>query len=81
MTAMENLKILDLNRSVYELCTEYPELLGILRELGFNEISSPGMLATVGRYMTIPMGAQARRIGLAEVIARLERACFVVVNA
>lgn len=55
-------KILDLNRSVYELCNENPELPMILSELGFTDITKPGMLATAGRFMTIKKGAEIKKI-------------------
>lgn len=57
-------KKIDLGKSVYELCNEYPELPGILSELGFRDITKPGMLATMGRFMTIPKGATAKKIDL-----------------
>lgn len=57
-------QILDLRRSVYELCTANPEIQPILAELGFTDISKPGMLATAGRFMTIPKGAKLKRLSM-----------------
>lgn len=57
-------KIIDLKKNVHELCTEYPEVPGILAELGFADITKPGMLNTAGRFMTIPMGASMKKISL-----------------
>ena len=57
-------KRLDLTKSVYELCNEYPELPNILAEIGFKDIIKPGMLPTVGRFMTIPKGAAAKKIDM-----------------
>ena len=62
-----NGKVLDLDRTVYELCTGDPEIAGILQEAGFSDVTKPGMLNTAGRFMTIPKGAQMKRIDLAEV--------------
>ncbi|MHB8131158.1 MAG: DUF1858 domain-containing protein [Mobilitalea sp.] len=53
-----------LTKSVYELCSEYPELPEVLAEIGFHDIVKPGMLATMGRFMTIPKGAIAKKIDL-----------------
>jgi hypothetical protein len=60
-------KVLDLDRTVYELCSGDPEIAGILQEVGFADVTKPGMLNTAGRFMTIPKGAQFKRIDLAEV--------------
>ena len=37
-------KKLDLNKTVYDLVQEYPELVDILKELGFSEITKTAML-------------------------------------
>jgi len=37
-------KKLDLNKTVYELTQEYPELIDIMAELGFTEITKKAML-------------------------------------
>ncbi len=58
------MKAIDLNQPVQKLCAQYPELIGIMRQLGFAEITKPGMLATVGRLMTIPKGAAMRGIDM-----------------
>ena len=55
------MKYIDLNKSVYDLVKEYPELVDIMDELGFSEIKKPVMLNSVGRFMTIPKGAKDRK--------------------
>ena len=64
-------KTIDLNRSVYELVTEYPELADIMADLGFSEIKKPAMLHSVGKLMTIPRGAKMKNIPMTDVIAAL----------
>lgn len=64
-------KILDITKTVYTLCSEYPELPEVLAEIGFKDITKPGMLTTVGRFMTIPKGAAAKKIDLDFVIKQL----------
>ena len=66
-------KRIDLGRSVYALCTEYPELLEVMKDLGFKDIVMPGMLSTAGRIMTIPKGAAMKKIDLNVIIERLKR--------
>ncbi|MDD4111415.1 MAG: DUF1858 domain-containing protein [Herbinix sp.] len=57
-------RIIDLNRSVYDLCNEYKDLPKILHDLGFVDIIKPGMLHTAGRFMTIKNGASMKKISL-----------------
>lgn len=64
-------RVLDLNKSVYELCSQYPELAQDMAQMGFQDITKPGMLATAGRFMTIPKGAAMKKIPLAVVVAAL----------
>lgn len=60
-------KILDLNRTVHALCSDDPSIIPILAEAGFADILKPGMLATAGRFMTIPKGAALKKIDLREI--------------
>lgn len=64
-------KIINLNKSVNELCKEYPELPNILHDLGFVDIVKPGMLGTVGRFMTIKKGAEMKKISMNIIIDTL----------
>ncbi|HHU88612.1 MAG: DUF1858 domain-containing protein [Sphaerochaetaceae bacterium] len=64
-------KYINLNESVNALCTQYPELVSILANLGFTEIVKPLMLNTVGKLMTLPKGAAMRNIDLEQVIQSL----------
>ncbi len=57
-------KMIDLNDTVFELCSKYPEIQDILIELGFKDLGIPGMLKTAGRFMTLPKGAAVKKIDL-----------------
>lgn len=70
--------ILDLNKTVYSLCEEHPQLVGILQGLGFESIGNPIMMKTAARVMTIPRAAQMKGVPMVTVIAALEKAGFVV---
>lgn len=59
--------IIDLNRSVYDLCNEFPDVLDILHGLGFVDVIKPGMLKTAGRFMTIKKGAIMKKISLDKI--------------
>ena len=67
---MEQTQI-DLNETVYALCTKHPELIGILSELGFTDITKPGMLQSAGRFMTPAKGAALKHISLEQIIQTL----------
>ena len=65
-------KILDLRKSVYELCSKDSEIPIILDELGFHDILKPGMLNTMGRFMTIPKGAKLKKIDIEDIKFKFE---------
>lgn len=64
-------KKLDLNKTVYELTQEYPELIEIMAGLGFTEIIKKPMLHTVGKIMTIPKGAKMKSISMMDVVTTM----------
>ncbi|MDK9710170.1 DUF1858 domain-containing protein [Acidaminobacter sp.] len=70
--------ILDLNKTVYSLCEEYPQLVGILQGLGFESIGNPIMMKTAARVMTIPKAAQMKGLPMVTIITALQEAGFVV---
>lgn len=72
------MKEIDLEKSVYELTEAYPELINILKELGFFGVASAVARNTLGRVTTIPQGCRKQGQELANVIKKLEDAGFVV---
>ena len=62
-------KTLDLSKSVYDLVKEYPEVVDIMKDLGFSEITNKVMLNSVGKIMTIPKGAKMKGIPMPDIIA------------
>ncbi|MEA5096270.1 hypothetical protein SDC9_72853 [bioreactor metagenome] len=58
---------IDFNKSVHDLCKEYPDVKNILAELGFSDITKPGMLETAGRFMTIKKGSIAKGIEIEKI--------------
>ena len=67
---MESIRI-DLNETVYDLCTKYPDLIKTLSGLGFTDITKPGMLQTAGRFMTPVKGASLKHIPLEQIVQTL----------
>ena len=62
---------IDLNETVFSLCTEHPDLIAIFRELGFADITKPGMLQSAGRFMTPVKGAALKHIALDDMVKTL----------
>lgn len=60
-------KTIDLSRSIHDICGEYPEVMEIMRGLGFQDITKPGMLNTAGRFMTIQKGAAMKGVSLEKI--------------
>jgi hypothetical protein len=54
------LKDIDLKKNVYELTETYPELIDILKEMGFLGVANPLARRTVGKLTTIPQGSKKR---------------------
>ena len=72
------MKQLDLNKTVYELTNEYPEVKDIMVELGFKDITSPAAMNFMGRVMTIPKGALIKGISMDKVVETFENNGFEV---
>ena len=52
----------------------------IMYDCGFTRIKIPGLLSTVGRVMTIPLGAQAMKIDLDKVKQAFEDKGYKVID-
>ena len=55
------------NESIFDLVTKYPEIKDIMAEIGFENITKPGMLQSAGRFMTIKKGAVMKGIDLKKI--------------
>ena len=71
-------KIVDFNKTIYELCTEDPFIIEIMKEQGFEQITKQGMLRTAGRVMTIPKGARMRGKEIADIVQTFEKHGYAV---
>ena len=69
-------KKLDLSKSVYDLVTEYPEVIDIMKGLGFSEITNKVMLNSVGKIMTIPKGAKMKGVSMIDIVSAFMKAGF-----
>lgn len=69
-------KSLDLDKTVYELCSEYPEVKDIMVSVGFAGITTKAAMMTAGRVMTIPKGASMLGIPMEKIISAFRNAGF-----
>ena len=74
-------KIADINKSVFSLCKNDDTLKQILYDLGFEDITKPGMLNTAGRFMTLKKGAKIKHIPLTKIVFILEERGYKVIGA
>lgn len=72
------MKVIDMRQSIFQLISNYPELKDILSKLGFTEITKPGMVSTVGRFMNLKQGCSLRKIDIKTLIAGLETEGFIL---
>lgn len=76
----EKEKIVDFSVPIKKLAEEYPDFIQIMYDCGFTRIKIPGLLSTVGRVMTIPLGAQAMKIDLDKVKQAFEDKGYKVID-
>lgn len=74
------MKKVDLGKSVYELTEEYPELIEILKDMGFFGVINPIVRKTIGRKTTIPDGCRKQGKDLTDVIQKLKEDGFDVIS-
>jgi hypothetical protein len=74
------MKVIDLEKSVYELTEEYPELIEILREMGFIGVINPLVRKTLGKKTTIPQGAKKQGRDMEEIIEKLRDSEFEILE-
>lgn len=59
---------ISINDTILKICIQYPEIKEIMKELGFKDIVKPGMIQSVGRFMTIKKGSEMKKINM-DIIA------------
>ncbi len=72
------LKLIDLKKNVYELTETYPELIEVLKEMGFLGVANPIARKILGKVTTIPQGCKKQGKDLYEVIKKLKELGFEV---
>ncbi len=71
-------KIADLDKTLYELTEQYPELIDVLFDLGFAGVRTPAMREGHGKQMTVRAGCGHLGLDLGQVAAVLRSKGFTV---
>ena len=71
-------KSVDLDKTLYDLTTQYPELINILFDLGFMGVKNPVMREGHGKQMTLRTGCGHLGIDLGKVATVLRSKGFTV---
>lgn len=66
-TEKKSEKVINFNIPIKQLADKYPDFVQIMYNCGFTKIKIPGLLKTVGRVMTIKLGAEAMNINLEKI--------------
>ena len=72
------MKEIDVSKSLYQLTEAYPELIDVLKDIGFMGVVNPVARNTMGRVTTIPQGSQKMGLDMADVVIKLKGAGFEV---
>ena len=72
------MKKIDINKSLYEITEEYPELIPVLAGLGFAGVTNPVMRNSHGRIMSIAKGSKHIGVSLDTIKAELAKHGFSV---
>ncbi len=74
-------KQVDFTKTVLENVSAHPEVVDVMASIGFDEITKPGRLESVGSVVTLNMGSEMRGIPLDKMVAAFGAAGFEVVGA
>lgn len=69
---------ISLTTPVHDLVADHPDIVPIMVQMGLDGVTQPGLLNTVGRFMTLEKGAKMKHIPLAQLIETLAQAGFEV---
>ena len=73
-------KLIDINKNIYELCKEYPEIKNILYDLGFEAIKNPVIFNTMAKITTIDKASKIKNIDMKNIIKKFEENGFTFEN-
>lgn len=75
---MITLEYININESIYNLCTKYPKLKDALYDLGFDKIKNPIMFNTISKFMTINNALKMKDIDIKDIKDKLNEYGFTI---
>lgn len=72
---------INLNRKVYDLCSDYKFLKPILINLGFKKLSNPILFTTVAKTITLEKALELQNISLDKLNEKLQPLDYVAITA
>ncbi|MEI0518008.1 DUF438 domain-containing protein [Brachyspira murdochii] len=75
---MITLEYININESIYNLCTKYPKLKDALYDLGFDKIKNPIMFSTVSKFMTMKNALKMKKIDIEDIKDKLNEYGFTI---
>lgn len=79
--AEKNNKTIDFSMPIKKIADQDPDFVPIMVDCGFTRIKIPGMLNTVGRVMTVKLGAKAMNLDLKKIKQAFEVKGYHVINS
>ncbi len=69
-------RTVDLDKTLYDLTTQYPELIDVLFDLGFAGVKNPAMREGHGKQMTLKTGCAHLGLDLEKIATALRAKGF-----
>ena len=71
---------INISKKIYDIVGEHPDIVEIMTELGFTDITKPGMLQSAGKIMTLEKGAKLKKIPFDKIVEAFKRHGYSVVK-
>jgi len=65
------MKEIDVNMTVYDITTKFPELINLLADMGFLGVKNPILRNTLGKVTTLKQGCEKQGKNINEIINKL----------
>lgn len=72
------MKVINISDKIYDIVCKNPDVIDIMQELGFKDITKPGMINSAGRIMTIEKGAKMKGISLKEIESKFNQHGYII---
>ena len=67
-----------LDDKVYDVITKYPDIVSVFKQLGFDQITNPVMLNSVGKVMTLRKAALSRKVSFEQLDETFRKSGYII---